>query len=275
MINKKEQIKVAVLQLCSVDDVAANTKQVLSLLSQIQESVDLVFLPENSLFMKIGPQSPKVSLPADDSAYNPFSQWAKDHSVHLLFGANPTQTAKGVENSTVWIKPDGSRELAYSKIHLFDVEVEGHKPVRESDQFVAGEKPSIIEIDGWRLGLSICYDVRFAELYSEYAKQEVDILAVPAAFLVPTGRAHWSVLLRARAIESQCYVVAAAQAGVHLSPSSGESRESYGHSHVIDPWGQVLVDIEEPRASVQVVTLERSTLAKVRAQIPMAGHRKL
>lgn len=275
MSNKKQQLKIAVVQQCSVDDVDLNVSQVEALLQQLPPAVDVVFLPENSLYMKIGPQQSFPGIALEDPAYQPFKAWARANSAHILFGGNPTRTSRGVENATIWIRPDGSIEKVYAKIHLFDVDVAGHKPVRESDQFVAGASPAVIEIYGWKLGLAICYDVRFAELFLAYAQLGVDVITIPAAFLVPTGRAHWQVLLRARAIESQCYVVAPAQAGTHVSPINGESRASYGHSMVVDPWGQALVEIEDSQTQVQVVTLEQGRIEQVRAQIPMASHRKL
>ncbi|MEO0337565.1 MAG: nitrilase-related carbon-nitrogen hydrolase [Pseudomonadota bacterium] len=164
--------------------------------------------------------------------------------------------------------------MPYSKIHLFDVDVEGQKPIRESDDFVAGTAPKIIEIEGWRIGLSICYDIRFSELYLHYVKSGVDLIAIPAAFLPPTGEAHWEVLQRARAIEAQCFVVSSAQSGEHQSVRSGAKRVSYGHGLAVDPWGRVLLNMGTEVGAEQMV-LSRSLLSRVRGQIPMGSHRKL
>lgn len=272
-MSKKPELNISVMQLCSGDNTQENQKQILEYLNSVPKNTDVVFLPENALFMKISSQSPAVGLALSDAIYRPFQSWAKTTSTHLIFGANPTQVPEGVANATIWISPEGLIEQVYSKIHLFDVDVEGQKPVRESDQFVPGSNRSILEVEGWKIGLSICYDVRFAELYLDYAKQGVDILAIPAAFLEPTGEAHWHVLLRARAIESQCFVVAAAQGGEHHGEGSAR-RKTYGHSLVVSPWGKVLFDMDL-QSGVQSVTLKEHALTNTREQIPMASHRKL
>jgi predicted amidohydrolase len=155
---------------------------------------------------------------------------------------------------------------------LFDVEVAGAPPVRESDYFNGGSEARVVEIDGWKFGLSICYDLRFAELYLRYAREKADVILVPSAFLVPTGEAHWHVLLRARAIEAQCFVAAPAQSGEHHSDS--QVRKTYGHSLVVDPWGKVLAELKES-PQIQVVELDRELITKARRQIPMGGHRRL
>lgn len=268
-------MKIAVLQLCSFDLVEKSSDHIIEKLSEIPDPhlLDAVFLPENSLYIRISNASPEVSLSLDSPVFNPFIEWAKAHQVHILFGSNPMMHPKGTSNATVWIDPHGMMSSPYSKIHLFDVDVEGQKPVRESDQFVFGESPKVIDINDAKVGLSICYDLRFSELYLQYAKQDVDLITVPAAFLVPTGRAHWEPLLRARAIESQAFIVAAAQAGQHQGVN-GAVRESYGHSLVVDPWGRVLGDLGES-AGVQVFDLDLSLRKKVKAQIPMHRHRKL
>ncbi|MCB0407004.1 MAG: carbon-nitrogen hydrolase family protein [Bdellovibrionales bacterium] len=268
-------LNISVLQLCSTDHPSENQKNILKLLEKVPSETQVVFLPENSLYMKLGEKSPTYHFQNTDSIYEPFREWSSQRQCHLLFGANPVSAnGGGVKNATVWVKPSGQVEDVYSKIHLFDVDVEGHKPVRESDQFIHGSTPKVIDICGWKLGLSICYDLRFSELYQIYAKQEVDIIAVPAAFLVPTGSAHWHVLLRARAIESQAFVVAAAQAGTHLGTHE-QKRETYGHSLVVDPWGRVLIDMETKNWQVANLTLDCSALRQVRAQIPMSRHRRL
>jgi deaminated glutathione amidase len=181
-----------------------------------------------------------------------------------------------LSNATVWIDPSGDIKIKYRKIHLFDVDVEGQKPIRESDHFAPGYRPEIIEIGGWRIGLTICYDLRFADLFLAYAREAVDLVLVPSAFLVPTGRAHWETLLRARAIESQLYVAAAAQSGEHASAIGDAKRYTYGRSLVVDPWGGIMAEAKTEASGVQVLTslLRQSELAKVRAQIPMASHRK-
>src|SRR5690606_21217857 len=127
---------------------------------------------------------------------------AQKNQMHVILGSVPWKEAAGVFNAMLWISPRGEIRIPYKKTHLFDVDVEGHKPVRESDDFVHGEGPQVIHVEGWKIGLSICYDLRFAELYISYSRIPVDMILIPSAFLVPTGEAHWHILNRARAIES-------------------------------------------------------------------------
>jgi predicted amidohydrolase len=173
----------------------------------------------------------------------------------------------------LFFAPGHPARVVYVKTHLFDVDVEGAPPVRESDHFVGGGGPATVELKGWKFGLSICYDLRFAELYLKYA-EAVDVILIPSAFLVPTGQAHWHVLVRARAIENQCFVAAPAQSGEHTSVASGPSRRTFGHSLVVDPWGAVLLDMEHAPGAA-VVELKRDLIEKARRQIPMQGHRRL
>lgn len=177
-------------------------------------------------------------------------------------------------NSSMLITPEGEIHPTYQKMHLFDIQLDGQAPLKESDVFRHGHAPHIIEVDGWRLGEAICYDVRFAELFSQYARKEVDLILLPAAFLVKTGEAHWEVLLRARAIESQSYVVAAAQGGTHQGCRGG-TRETYGHTLIVDPWGAVVGQVEKLGPGVTIVKLSRERIEAVRRQIPMKFHRRL
>lgn len=132
----------------------------------------------------------------------------------------------------------------YQKIHLFDIKLEGQEAFRESDEFANGTLPAIIDVKGFKIGLSICDDVRFSELYHQYHRHQVDVITVPSAFLVTTGLAHWHTLLRGRAIEGQCYVVAPAQTGVHTSAhGKAGQRETFGHSLAVNPWGEILVEV--------------------------------
>lgn len=165
------------------------------------------------------------------------------------------------------IDPSGAIRARYDKLHLFDVDLPSGESWRESAAYRAGEQAVIVDSTPLgRLGLAICYDLRFGELFARLARARADAIAVPAAFTVPTGRAHWHVLLRARAIESGLFVVAAAQAGSHE-----DGRRTYGHSLVVDPWGQVVLDMaEQPGVGFVDLALER--IAEVRAQIPALDH---
>lgn len=274
---QKTELNVAVVQTQSVDDLAANQQHLLSLLNSIpsDRSLDLICFPENALYLRVisGEEIPALDL--HDPIFLPFKEWAKRRNCALHFGSVPLKQAQKTGNSGVWITTAGEVEEGYTKIHLFDIHLEGQEPIRESDRFAHGSKPEVYSLGSWKLGQSICYDVRFSELYHQYSKQKADALLVPAAFLVQTGKAHWEILLRARAIESQCYVLAAAQAGVHKSVRSGQSRSTYGNSMIIGPWGDVLVQASPDQPEVIYATLGRVEIEKVRRQIPMASHRRL
>lgn len=273
--NTKQSLLVGVAQLTSTDNVDENVESALRALKALR-GCRLICLPENSLYLRLSKEPDDGPRPFDltEGFWSAFREYAIQNKAHILIGSVPLKGHGKPTNSTVWVKPSGEIVNAYDKIHLFDVDVKGAPPVRESDFFTAGKSPRIIEIDGWKIGLSICYDVRFAELYNDYADHEVDLLLVPSAFLVPTGEAHWHTLLRARAIECQAFVVAAAQSGGHQN-LRGQRRDTFGHSLVVDPWGEILVDIEKRGPAEVAVELDPTRLAKVRAQIPQFSHRRL
>lgn len=271
-----KKLKVAVSQMTSVDDLEVNIQKILTNLDQLSNSeVDIVFYPENSIYMRLieGAKIPKIEI--QDSCFDRLSQMAVAKNVTLHLGSCPMTEDGHQYNASVIIGADGTRRVSYRKMHLFDITLEGQKPFRESDAFRHGPRPEVIQIQNWKLGQTICYDIRFAELYHHYAKQQVDLILVPAAFLVATGQAHWEVLLRARAIESQAFVVAAAQAGFHQSVSGVGHRSTFGNSLVVDPWGTVIYRGSPDREEFQVVELDHQMIEKVRRQIPMAGHRRL
>ena len=280
--NKKKlevpssMLKVGVVQMNSGEDVEANVAAAIGSLSQLKsESCDLVCFPENALFLRIDKKNKApIFFNLKEKFWSAFTELSLEMNCHILLGSVPTLIGKKKYNSTVLVSPRKKPKIMYNKIHLFDVDVEGAPPSRESDVFNSGREPQILKIKNWNIGLSICYDVRFAELYSRYAKKNAHLLLVPSAFLVPTGEAHWHVLLRARAIESQCFLVAAAQSGGHTN-SQGQRRDTFGHSLAVAPWGEVMLDLGSKGHSVGVIELDPSLLLKVRSQIPMAHHRKL
>jgi predicted amidohydrolase len=268
----RDLLRLAVVQMTSTDDIEANLAAVRALYEQaVLDHAELVVFPENTLFFRL--QAKQQLVTPNSSQLKGLEQMVKQAGVSMLLTTAVADQGH-VTNSTLLFEASSAARVVYSKVHLFDVDVPGAPPVRESDYFRGGDRPAIIDIAGWRFGLSICYDVRFSELYSHYA-QQADVILVPSAFLVPTGMAHWHVLLRARAIESQCYVVASAQAGEHISAAApGSKRSTYGHSLAVDPWGRVVVDIEEQN-SVRVIELDRSLIASIRHQVPMSSHRRL
>jgi predicted amidohydrolase len=166
-------------------------------------------------------------------------------------------------NRSVLFRPDGEIAATYDKIHLFDATLPGVKQYRESDTYAGGDRAVVADAAGLKLGLTICYDVRFPALHRALAEAGAEVLAVPAAFTVPTGEAHWDVLLRARAIETGCYVVAAAQAGQHQN-----GRATWGHSMIVDPWGKILGQLGGEGEGVLVADIDPEAVAEARGRVP-------
>lgn len=271
------KLQVGLIQMSSGENPAENLKQLKRSLERVvtQGDPDLIITPENSLFMRVKKSTPIHGFELGDDLLKDLQETVNQGRASLILGSIPLKTADPTrfKNAMVLLEPGQKPRVIYQKIHLFDVDVEGQPRVRESEIFEPGLDPQILDFKGFCFGLSICYDLRFSELYSVYAKKEVDALLIPSAFLVPTGRAHWEVLIRARAIESQCYALAPAQGGT--SKGADEAfRETYGHSLAVDPWGGVLLELD-PENATGVVTLERDKINKVRSQIPMKGHRRL
>jgi predicted amidohydrolase len=195
--------------------------------------------------------------------------WAKRHGVTLV-GGSITERREGREklsNTSVLFDPDGELVALYRKIHLFDVEVGGHV-YRESEAEEPGGEPVVAHSEGWPIGLSVCYDVRFPELYRILALEGAELVTVPAHFTLHTGKDHWHVLLRARAIENQLYVAAAAQVGI-----TGVGRPSYGRSVIVDPWGIVLAEAPDEE-TVITAEIDRARLADIRAKLPSLKNRQ-
>lgn len=265
-------LKIALTQITSVDDITENLETLFSLLKKLSPSeVAAVFFPENCLYMRLQEGEKIKGLSLDHEAFRALASWSRQNKIGIHLGSVPIQEKDSLYNGSVWINAEGEVKVSYRKIHLFDIQLESQKPMRESDVFKHGQAPQLLDIEGWRLGQSICYDLRFSDLYHYYARQQVDGILIPSSFLVKTGQAHWNVLMRARAIESQCYVIASAQAGVHKSPRG--QRETYGHSVVIDPWGNPVVELRNS-PEIQVVELQKHLIQSVRSQIPMKDHRR-
>ncbi|WNJ94185.1 carbon-nitrogen hydrolase family protein [Vibrio ruber] len=196
-----------------------------------------------------------------------FGRIAKAFSVWLVIGSFPVRTPQGVTTTLLVYSSDGQLVTSYDKLHMFDVDVaDGHRHYRESDIFLAGSAVRMASTPFGELGLSICYDVRFPHLYSMLRQQGAQIILVPAAFTAVTGRAHWETLLRARAIETQCWVVAVNQGGVHEG-----GRETWGHSMVINPWGEIVASLAQTAATL-VTDIDLDVLDQVRSSMPVQSH---
>lgn len=270
-----EQLRLAVAQLRSSDRLDENETRIQKHLELVEQlgGADVISFPENALYMRISPARPIEFLSLDAPVFKRWSAWSQRSGIAIHLGSTPLKINRKNYNATVLLLPDGSIESPYQKIHLFDVDLENQRAIRESDTFAHGTQPFIWNYKGWKFGLSICYDLRFGELYRIYRDGQVDCILVPSAFTVPTGEAHWEVLMRARAIETQAYVAAAAQEGEHQG-LDGETRSTYGHSMIINPWGQVIAEAK-PGPELLFTTLNRGEIQRARRQIPLLNHVRL
>jgi deaminated glutathione amidase len=271
-----EKLRVAAVQLSSQDDVAKNLARAAELVVRAGEGgANLVLLPEN--FAYLGPEEGKraIAEPVGGEPRGPILEAlagaARRARVHVIAGGMPERAADPARpyNACVVIAPDGAIVGKYRKVHLFDVDVGDGQRYCESASTTPGDVPVTVAVGGFWIGLSVCYDLRFPELYRKLAEAGSDVLVVPAAFTLATGKDHWHVLLRARAIESQAYVVAAAQWGAHP-----RGRRTYGKSLIADPWGDVIAQCPEGEG-IAMADVERAYLAEVRAKLPALRHRKL
>jgi predicted amidohydrolase len=269
----KAELNVAAVQLSSQADVAQNLEHARELVRRAaSRGAELVLLPENFAFF--GPESAKGTI-AEALTGGPIvstlSDMARESSVYLVGGGFPERSddPERPHNTALVVGPDGAQLAAYRKIHLFDVELGACGSYSESAATTAGASVVLVDVAGFKVGLSICYDLRFPELYRAMTEQGAEVLLVPAAFTLHTGKDHWHVLLRARAIEAQAFVLAAAQHGGHPG-----GRQTYGHSLVVDPWGTVIAEASDGAGLAQA-TLERGRLEAVRRSLPSLAHRKL
>jgi predicted amidohydrolase len=236
------------------------------------EGAEIVFTPEmcGLLDRNTARLAAAARAEADDPAIKALADVARRHGIAIAIGSlairDPAAGADLLANRSMVIAADGRIAARYDKMHLFDVDLPNGDRYRESASFLSGGLVQLAELPWGRLGLTICYDLRFPQLHNALALAGADVIAQPAAFTRPTGEAHWHVLLRARAIETGAFVVAAAQTGVHE-----DGRETYGHSLVVDPWGRVLLDMgTDP--GIALLDLDLAQVAITRARIPNLRH---
>ena len=266
-------MKVAALQMTSGPDVAANLGQARALLEDAAaRGARLAALPENFSFMGLKDADKRTVAEADGSgpAQDFLAESARRLRLWIVGGTVPLAAGPDgrVAAASLVYDSDGRRVARYDKIHLFDVDIPGRaESYRESAHVAPGAGATVLDTPVGRLGLSVCYDVRFPELYRHLSARGAQILSVPSAFTSPTGRAHWETLLRARAIENLCYVIAPAQSGFHPS-----GRETYGDSMIVDFWGRVLQRLPRGRGCA-VADLDLNLQAGVRESFPALVHR--
>lgn len=261
--------------MCSGIDPHENARELGSLIAEAAtEKAAIIFTPEMTGLLDrdrsraaatIRDEKNDVVLSAARSEARRSEIWVQLGSLAVKISDNPGEKWA---NRSYLISPDGEITARYDKIHLFDVDISPDESSRESSAYTGGHNAVVAPIPGATLGLSICYDVRFPGLYEALTDAGANILSIPAAFTVPTGKAHWEILLRARAIEAGAFVVATAQCGGHE-----DGRSTYGHSMVVDPWGEILLDIGEGNG-LDFCELDLAKVQQVRSRVPAVANRK-
>ena len=266
-------MRIAALQTVSTTDVDRNLEAAARLIAQAAHAgAQLAALPE--YFCLMGRRDEDKLAIAETPGQGPIQAFlaaqARTHGLWLIGGTLPLRSAAPdrVRNVCCVYAPDGTLAARYDKIHLFRFD-NGRESYDEARVLDAGSEPVALQAGQLRLGLSVCYDLRFPELYRRLGTPPCDLLSVPSAFTYTTGRAHWELLLRARAVENQCYVIAPAQGGLHEN-----GRRTWGHSMVVDPWGEVLAVLPEGEGVV-LAEVDAQRLATVRQQLPALEHRRL
>ena len=266
-----DRIRVACVQMTSRADKAANLETAERLVAQAAATgADVVVLPEKWNAIGDAGLYHATAEPLDGGeSVAAMSTWARTHGITLVGGsiAERREGREKLSNTSLVFDSDGEIVATYRKIHLFDVEV-GGVVYRESEAEEPGDEAVVAEAEDWKLGLSVCYDVRFPELYRILALEGAQVVTVPAHFTTPTGKDHWHVLLRARAIENQLYVVAAAQIGETLP-----GKPAYGRSLIVDPWGLVLAQAPDEETVISA-ELDRAHLEGIRAKLPSLANRQ-
>ncbi len=267
--------RIAVLQMTSGIDPEANFNAIRDAAHAAREGgATMLFTPEMSLLLDRNRQRAAEHIVAQEQS--PFiamlASLAEETGVDIALGSMSVALPDGAfANRSMYFPASGELPpITYDKIHMFDVDLATGESWRESSTYRPGQ--SVVTIDGTpagRLGLAICYDLRFPALFEALGRARCDVIAIPAAFTVPTGAAHWHVLQRARAIEASAYVVCAAQVGKHA-----DGRETYGHSLVIDPWGEVLLDLGGDQSGLGFAELDPARIAEVRAQLPSLANKR-
>ena len=267
-----ERVTAAVVQMTSTTDVEHNLATAEELVTRAAgQGARLVTLPENFAFLRSEGQPVPDAQPLDGPWVQRMAELARRHAITLLLGSLPERVEgdSRVRNTSVLLGPDGATLAAYRKVHLFDIDLPGMEHLKESRSVAPGSEVVVADTPAGRLGLSICYDLRFPELYRALAQRGARVLCVPSAFTERTGKAHWEVLLRARAIENLAYVLAPAQVGHH-----GGGRASHGQAMIVDPWGTVLAQVPDGEG-VALAELDFARLERLRRELPALSHARL
>jgi predicted amidohydrolase len=267
-------MRVALCQMRSGEDVEINAALAERILSEAADGgADVAVLPETFAYLGTAAGRVAAAEPIPGPITDRLSAIARDRSMWIVGGSVLERDGDRIYNTCPLFDRVGELVARYRKIHLFDVEIPGQPPFRESATFTPGDQLVTHETDVGRIGLSICYDLRFPELYRGLMVLGAEVLSVPAQFQYETGKDHWEILLRARAIENQCYVVATGQWGTFGPPE--KSRRSFGNSMVVDPWGRVVARAPEEGDGVWFADMDMGELRRIRQTLPALQHRRL
>ncbi len=271
-------MKVALLQMNVSDDPAANLPETVRMVREAAaQGAEFVLTPEvtNCVSTSRAHQNEVLQHEADDMSLAALREAARETGIWLLIGSLALKTGDAdgrFANRSFLITPEGEIAARYDKIHMFDVDINETETYRESAGYRPGTQAAVAQTPFATIGLSICYDMRFPALYQALASAGAQILTAPAAFSPVTGAAHWHALLRARAIETGCFVLAPAQTGTHAS-AQNRTRDTYGHSLVVDPWGTVILDANDA-PGIYIVDLDMEKGAEVRRKVPSLANRR-
>lgn len=274
MNGKSRVTRIAILQMTTGIDPDANLRAIREAVERAAEDgAAMLFTPEMSGLLDRDRQraAPHIVAEAENPVLAGVREAAAASGIWVALGSLAVAREDDRwANRSFLIDGDGEIAARYDKIHMFDVQLATGETWRESAAYVPGEAVTTADTPLGRLGLSVCYDLRFPSLYAELGDRLCDVIAIPAAFTVPTGHAHWHVLQRARAIEATCFVVAAAQVGTHE-----DGRRTYGHSLVVDPWGEVLLDMGGEEPGLGFADIDRDRISEIRAQLPSLANRRV
>jgi deaminated glutathione amidase len=266
-------IRIAVLQMTAGINPAANAATIVDAARQAKAGgAAMLFTPEMSNLIDQNRKRAMANVVAEaaDPVLAAGQEAAAQYSISLALGSLAIARGDGrFANRAFVIDRSGHITARYDKMHMFDVDLSTGESWRESNAYAAGDRVVTAETPAGRLGLAICYDIRFPALFEELGQQKCDVIAIPAAFTVPTGKAHWHLLQRARAIEASAYVVSAAQVGLHE-----DGRSTFGHSLVVDPWGEVLLDMGGETPGLGFAEIDPARIAEVRKQLPSLANRR-
>lgn len=255
-------MKVALLQLTSGIDPEENFASVAAFVEQTD--ADFVLTPEMTPLLQKDGEALQRAVQSEHDTVAPYCELAERKGIHLSLGSAAVRREDGaIANRSLLINPDGAVIARYDKINLFEASLPGGEAYRESDTYAAGDAPVITVVEDFKLGLSICYDVRFPQLYSDYGVEQVDMMSVPSAFTRSTGKAHWETLLRARAIETGAWVLAPAQGGHHA-----DGRKTWGRTMAVSPWGEVAGLLDHDQPGCLEIEINQKAVADARARIP-------